>query len=139
MVQNMKCIKKCLLLMAVCVLCLSGCSVKEEKTEKVKDCNFTVVEQVEIPKELQSIIDEKTAEPFKLSYGDEGYLYLVMGYGKQTGGGYSITVEQLYETETTICFDTTLIGPKEQEKTTAETYPYIVVKMEYVDKDVTYQ
>lgn len=125
--------------MAVCVLCLSGCSVKEEKTEKVKDCDFTVVEQVEIPKELQSIIDEKKAEPFKLSYGDEGYLYLAMGYGKQTGGGYSITVEQLYETETTICFDTTLIGPKEQEKTTAETYPYIVVKMEYVDKDVTYQ
>ena len=122
-----------------CTYLLSGCRVKEETTQKVKECDFTGEESVDIPKELQSIIDEKKAEPFKLSYSDEGYLYLVMGYGKQVGGGYSITVEQLYETETNICFDTTLIGPKEEERSSAETYPYIVVKMEYVEKDVTYQ
>lgn len=135
----MKCLARLTVLMIVCTVWLSGCSVKEEKTEKIKECDFTVVESVDIPKELQSIIEEKKVEPFKLSYADEGYLYLVMGYGKQVGGGYSITVDQLYETETNICFDTTLIGPKEKERTHAETYPYIVVKMEYVEKDIVYE
>lgn len=135
----MKCLERMMVLMVVCTFLLSGCSVKEETTEKIKDCDFTVVESVEIPKDLQSIIEEKKSEPFKLSYADEGYLYLVMGYGKQVGGGYSITVNQLYETETTICFETTLIGPKEEERSSAETFPYIVVKIEYVEKDVVYQ
>lgn len=135
----MKYLGRWIVLIVVCSYLLSGCSMNEETTEKVKECDFTVVESVDIPKELQSIIDEKKAEPFKLSYADEGYLYLVVGYGKQVGGGYSITVEQLYENDTNIIFDTTLIGPKEEERSNAETYPYIVVKMEYVEKDVVYQ
>lgn len=122
----------------VMFVCVSGCSISTNQTEKVEDCNYTVVEPAEIPKELIEILEEKKAEPFRLSYADTGYLYLCIGYGKQVGGGYSIAIDQLYETENTICFGTTLIGPKEQEKTNAETYPYIVVKMEQIDKEIVY-
>lgn len=119
-------------------ICLTGCSTSVNQTEKIKDCDYTVVEPEEIPKELKEILQEKEQEPFRLSYADAGYLYLCIGYGKQVGGGYSITVDQLYETENTINFATTLIGPKEQERTKAETYPYIVVKMEQIEKEIVY-
>lgn len=121
------------------LIMLCGCNGQIETQEKVKDCNYTVVEQEELPKELVDLIEDRKAEPFKLSFGEDGYLYVVRGYGKQAGGGYSISVEGLYETETQICLETNLIGPKEQEETKVETYPYIVVMMEYVDKDVIYQ
>lgn len=125
----------CVFLMSVCV---TGCSTSVNQTEKTKDCDYTVVESAEVPKELGEILEEKKSEPFRLSYSDAGYLYLCIGYGKQVGGGYSITVDELYETENTICFGTTLIGPKEQEQTSVETYPYIVVKMEQIDKEIVY-
>lgn len=124
----------------ICIMsvCVSSCSTSTNQTDKIKDCDYTVVEQTELPKELNEILEEKKSEPFRLSYADAGYLYLCIGYGKQVGGGYSITVDQLYETENTISFGTTLIGPKEQEKTSAETYPYIVVKMEQIEKEIVY-
>lgn len=118
---------------------LCGCDGQVKTQEKVQDCNYTVVDQEELPKELIELIEERKTEPFKLSFGEEGYLYIVRGYGKQVGGGYSISVEGLYETDSQICLETNLIGPKEQEETQVETYPYIVVKMEYIDKDVVYQ
>lgn len=37
-------------------------------------------------------------------------LYLVVGYGRQPTGGYSIIVDELYTTENTIVFATTLTG-----------------------------
>ena len=126
-----------MILVVVCATC--SCKMETIEEKKVKDCSFTVLEQEEIPKELEIIIEEKKKEPFKLSFGEEGYLYIVQGYGAQIGGGYSIVVNQLYETENTISFETSLIGPKEQTKTTTETYPYIVVKMEYVDKSIVYE
>ena len=106
--------------------------------EKIADCEFTVVQESEIPKELVQLIEERKEEPFKLSYGEEGYLYIVEGYGKQTGGGYSITVEQLYETKEQICISTSLIGPEEVKENGVETFPYIVVKLPYLDKDITF-
>lgn len=135
--------KKSIFLLISCILLVmsvyvSGCSMSTNQTEKTKDCDYTVVEPEELPRELTEILEEKKSEPFRLSYADAGYLYLCIGYGKQVGGGYSITVDQLYETENTISFGTTLIGPKEQEKTSAETYPYIVVKMEQIDKEIVY-
>ena len=116
-----------------------GCNGQIETQKKVKDCNYTVVEQEELPKELVELIEERKTEPFKLSFGEDGYLYVVRGYGKQIGGGYSIAVDGLYETDTQICLETNLIGPKEQKETQVETYPYIGVMMEYIDKDVIYQ
>lgn len=40
-------------------------------------------------------------------------MYLVVGYGRQDCGGYSIQVKECYLTETSLVLDTELTGPKE--------------------------
>ena len=39
-----------------------------------------------------------------------------MGYGTQQTGGYSIAVNDLYETANAVYIDTNLIGPSPEEK-----------------------
>ena len=119
---------------------LSGCSVQKNETEKLKDLDYTIVEEKEVPEELQGILEEKKTESFKLTYEAEGSLYLCIGYGKQATGGYSISVAELYLSENAIYFDTNLIGPDPSE-TVSETvsYPYLVIRTEYLDKPVVFQ
>ena len=64
----------------------------------------------------------------------------MVGYGKQSSGGYSIVVDDLYMTDTNIVIATTLKGP-EQASSGQETpsYPYLVVKTEYVDRQIIYE
>lgn len=117
-------------------MCLTGC--KEE--EKIRDLDFTVVSSDCIPKELLSEIDSKKQEEFRLTFRDKDYLYLCMGYGEKETGGYSIRVEELYLTDSSIVFDTTLLGPKhtKENKMKEPSYPYIVIKMEYIDATVIF-
>ena len=119
---------------------LSGCSVQKNETEKLKDLDYTIVEEKEVPEELQGILEEKKTESFKLTYEAEGSLYLCIGYGEQATGGYSISVAELYLSENAIYFDTNLIGPDPSE-TVSETvsYPYLVIRTEYLDKPVVFQ
>lgn len=121
------------------VLLLSACKSSKTSVDKLRDLEFTVVEEVDLPEELKSIIDEKKAEPFKLSYGNEAYLYVVMGYGEQKTGGYSIQVDELYETDNAIYINTTLLGPsKDETVTNTPSCPYVVVKTEFIDKSVVF-
>ncbi|WP_238726421.1 protease complex subunit PrcB family protein [Diplocloster modestus] len=127
------------ILLAVAGL-LTGCSVENTDPVKLKDLEFTVVENAEVPEELLTIIEEKKAANFKLTYEDGGYLYIVAGYGEQNTGGYSIAVNELFLTSNAIYIDTNLIGPSKDEKITeAASYPYIVIKTEYLDKSVVFQ
>lgn len=120
-------------------LLLSACKSSKTSVDKLRDLEFTVVEDVDLPEELKSIIDEKKAEPFKLSYGNEAYLYVVMGYGEQKTGGYSIQVDELYETDNAIYINTTLLGPsKDETVTNTPSCPYVVVKTEFIDKSVVF-
>ncbi|MGN0331972.1 MAG: protease complex subunit PrcB family protein, partial [Lachnospiraceae bacterium] len=80
----------------------SGCTIRKEDTEKLRDIDFTVVESEDVPEELRDIIQEKQENETKLFYADEGYLYVVRGYGKQDTSGYSVEVRDCYETENTI-------------------------------------
>ncbi len=122
------------------VLLLSACGMKKTSEEKVQDVEFTVVGDEEIPETLKNAIEEKKKGAFKLSYADNNDLYLVAGYGEQPTGGYSIVVDELYTTDSTIVFATTLKGPEEAENIqNFITYPYIVVKMEYLDYEVIYK
>ena len=135
--------KKMWIFFAMIILCcglIVSCKMEQTATDKIGDIDYTVVEDADLPEELKEIIEEKKENEFKLSYAKDSYLYVVVGYGKQPTGGYSICVDDLYETENTIFIKTTLIGPSEQEEISqAETYPYIVVKMEFLDKDVVYE
>lgn len=119
---------------------LSGCSLAKDDGGKVRDLEFTVAGETDIPEELRSIIAEKKAQPFKLTYSDNENLYIVVGYGPQSTGGYSIAVQDLYLTDNSIVIDTELIGPAKGENPAAETsYPFVVVKTEYLENPVVFQ
>lgn len=134
--------KKRIVLVLLCMaflISLSACGYEEENTEKLCDLEFTVLRKEEIPQELAQVIEEKKAEPFHLTYEDDA-LYIAVGYGEKSSGGYSIEVKELYLGKTAICFHTQLIGPKKSDKVEeASSYPYIVVKTEYREEKVVFE
>ena len=92
-----------------------------------------------IPSELQLLIEENKSMPFKLTYSEQGKLYIVEGYGTQPTTGYSVEVNSLYETENAIYIDTNLLGPgKEEEIKEISTFPYVVVQLEALKKKVMF-
>lgn len=119
---------------------LCGCSVQSDDNKKLKDLEFSVMSQDEIPQELAAQIEEKKAEEFKLTYSDNENLYIARGYGTQETGGYSIAVDELYETENAVFFHSSLIGPSAGEKAdNKESFPYVVVKLKWIDKNVVFE
>ena len=118
----------------------NGCSIKSNKSEKVKDLEFTVVEDADLPDELSTLINEKKQKAFKLTCTTNDYLYISVGYGEQSTGGYSICVNELYLTENAIYVDTNLLGPgTEDNKEENSSYPYIVIKLEKMDETVVFK
>lgn len=129
-----------LLLLLACSCCLSGCGVEETKTEKLKDLAYEILEEKDIPEEFLAVIEEKKETMFKLTYTDKEYLYIGAGYGVQETGGYSISVNDCYLTKNAVYFDTTLIGPSKGEKINqVKSYPYIVIRTTYLEKNVVFQ
>lgn len=119
---------------------LCGCSLGTGEHTKLRDMEFTVLSEEVLPEELKALIAERKKDAFQFTYSDESYLYLCVGYGEQATGGYSIAVNELYLTENAICVDTCLLGPAPDEQTSqAPSYPYIVIKTEYLDKTVEFQ
>ena len=130
-----------LVAMAVFCMILTGCKEEKDATAKLKDLEFTVIAEENIPEPLLAAINEKKEAGFKLTYQDAGFLYICVGYGQQATGGYSIAVNALYETENAVYFDTTLLGPEpgqNADKKNLPSYPYAVVKTEFIDKPVVF-
>ena len=116
------------------------CSVKKMNTEKIRDVEITVLEEEKIPEEFLTQIEEKKSGPFKITYADKDALYIARGYGEQKTSGYSIEVKECYETENAIYIHTNLIGPSKEEKIVeAKTFPYVAVKMQFIDKNVVFE
>ncbi len=131
-------------IMAVLVVCsvlgLTGCTMLKSERVKLQDLGFTVLSEEVIPQELKTIIEEKKAEAFKLTYSDETHLYIVIGYGQQATGGYSIAVNELYLAEEAIYVNTTLLGPGQKESGgQTPSCPYIVLKTDFIDKPVVFE
>ncbi len=124
------------------VLCfaLSACQKGDGEVKKLKDLEFTVVEDADLPEKLMNYIEQKKENPCKFTYSNEDYLFIVQGYGGQKSGGYSISVNELFLTENAIYIKTNLVGPGKDEPVTQNiTYPYVVVKLEYMDKPVYFK
>lgn len=129
-----------LLFWVLMVRFLTGCSVEKENQDKVRDLESTIVGEADLPEELKNLIEEKKPAPFKLTYSNDQGLYIVVGYGEQATGGYSISVNELYLTENSIVIDTELKGPEKGETVGVEkSYPYIVVQTEYLENPVIFQ
>ena len=65
------------------ILALAGCSIKKEDTKKIQDIEFTVVAPEDVPEELKADIEKARDTPFRLTYADQGYLYMARGYGEK--------------------------------------------------------
>ena len=130
----------CLLVLAVCVLLgLGGCRIIRIEEEERKPLEYTIVNQQEIPEEILSLIEEKKAGEFQMTYQSGEEMYLIKGYGRQMSGGYSIRVEELSHSSNGIFFMTHLIGPKDDSMAGESSYPYIVVKMAYREEPVVFE
>ena len=129
-----------LLTIVITLIGLTGCKQGDTDVKKIKDLDFTVVEDADLPGELKEIIDEKKEEPFKLSYSNKDNLYIVVGYGKQNSGGFSISVDELYLTSNAVYINTNLIGPSQSDVVAqGVTYPYVVVKLEFREEPIVFK
>lgn len=138
--ENVMTRKYLYIIAVVFVLALTGCSIKKEDTKKIQDIEFTVVAPEDAPEELKADIEKARDTPFRLTYADQGYLYMVRGYGEKESNGYSVEVNECYETSDSIRIQTTLLGPAKGEKIKEmKTYPYVVMKTEYRDKNVIFE
>lgn len=120
------------------VTAVSACGIEKVSRKKTNDTDFTVVAENEMPNEVKQIVEEKKEVPFKVAYSDHEYTYIIVGYGKQKYDGYSIKVKNIYETKNAIYVKTEFSGPKEYTNNEVESYPYIVIKIEYTDKNVVF-
>lgn len=127
-------------MIAVCMLFLAGCTLLSEETVKLRDLDFTVLSEEKVPEQLMAVIEEKKVLPFQITYTDNENLYICVGYGEQKTGGYSIAVDELYLTDESIVAATSLLGPDAQDKSSqVPSYPYIVIKTEYLEQTVTFE
>lgn len=121
------------------IFMLTGCVSRPQKTEKLRDLEFTVMSKEDVPEEFQEQILQHQDLPFRLTYTDQGRLYIAEGYGAQLKTGYSVEVEGLYETSNAIYFHTNLLGPEKGEETKeVTTFPYVVVMLDASDKTVVF-
>ena len=121
------------------VLVLAGCIARQEQGAKIRDLEFTVLDEADVPEELAVLIREEKEKAFRLTYEDQGELYIAEGYGRQPETGYSVRVDALYETEEAVCIHTTLLGPAAGEETREiPVFPYVTVRLESVGKEVRF-
>ena len=121
------------------MILLTGCEMKQVGNMAKTEVEFTVVEPDEVPSELAVIIEENKQGEIKLTYEDQGYMYLVRGDGQQKTGGYSIAVNEVFLAEDGLHVDTSLIGPpRDQEIRDEASYPYLVIKIEAQEAEVLF-
>ncbi|MGN0484465.1 MAG: protease complex subunit PrcB family protein [Lachnospiraceae bacterium] len=123
----------------VCLSLECGCDAAD-KEKKLRDLDYTVVAQEEIPQEIQEMIEEKKQTAFNLTKQMDDGMYLVRGYGRQKGNGYSVQVLECYLTKEAVYVKTELKGDDNSKNNgEKESFPYIVVKIEQQDKIVIFK
>ena len=129
-----------ILTFALVLALLSGCMAAKQEPKKLKDVDYTILEDRDIPEKLMETIEQKKEAEFKLSFETDQDLYLVHGDGEQETGGYSIVVRDLYLTENALYFDTELLGPKNgSDPPKKPSYPYIVVKTKKYKQNIVFE
>lgn len=129
-----------IVLIAALAMGIVGCGMMQKRAEERTAVDFTVVNSRDYPEEISELISKKGQEEFRISWQSGGERYLLVGYGIQSTGGYSIQVEHVEETKDTIYIKTKLIGPDDpQKQKDAVSCPYIVVKIEDRDKKVVFE
>ena len=120
-----------LALLIILGLQIQGCKFKIVSSEQpIKEVEFVIVSEECLPKEIKTLIESRKEEEMQLTYADENHRYIIVGYGKQKTGGYSIYIKDLYVTENALYVDTCLLGPQKGSKIKeAPSYPVIVIQI----------
>lgn len=112
-------------------------SIDEEKLGNVE---YEIVEYHYLDESVRKAFDAAKSINKRLTFEDENYQYLIVCYGKQEMGGYSVEVKELYETNNMIVVDTTLKGPQKNKKYDADvSYPGIVIRINKHSKLVVFK
>lgn len=118
---------------------INGCNVENIDREKIRDLEYEVLEEEKIPEEVYEQVIADMDEFCRKAYVCSDVLYIVVCYGAQPTEGYSIEVDYLYESSNAVLVETTLKGPSGMDKVAEViSYPYVVLKVENVDKTVVF-
>ena len=118
----------------------TGCDKEKRAEDKLEDLAFTVVGERDVPQSLSELIGKKKEKEFKLTYADGQDMYIVIGAGSQEGGGFSISVKELYLTENSVVIRTELLGPEKGETSGTDiSYPVLIVKTEFCEEPVVFR
>ena len=130
-----------LVILLVLGIQIQGCKFKiiPEEQER-REIEFIIVSEECLPKEIKTIIEDRKEEEIKLTYVDGEDRYIIVGYGKQNTGGYSIYIKDLYATENALYVDTCLLGPqKENKRKDTPSYPVIVLQISEMGLPVVFK
>lgn len=137
--DDLKKIAGIVVLLCGAILFLAGCRLIRIEEEERTPLEYSIVKQEEIPLEAVELMEQKKKQEFQMTYQVEDVLYLMKGYGQQMTGGYSISVEEVSESENGVFCKTRLIGPSEGEQGGEPSYPCIVLKIKNTEKPVQFQ
>lgn len=124
------------------VMCCSlwGCSIEKVRAKDGVKPEYTVMKEEDFPDKVRELVEQNQEKEFQMTYQDNGFLYLMKGYGKQETGGYSIQVQDLSLWDNAIHLETMLLGPEEGEELTGEpSFPCLVIKMKYREEPVIFE
>ena len=117
-------------LLPIIFLFFTGCNIRVISEENKREIPFVILGQDVISEEVKQLIESRKEEQIKLTYVDEEKRYIIIGYGKQKTGGYSIYIEDLYATDNAIIVDTALVAPKKKEEgKKTPSYPVMVIQI----------
>lgn len=121
--------------------CMLGACKKQEDVRY--EIDFTVCDETKIPDELMEIIEGKKQQPFQLSFENNSYMYIVVGYGGHDQRNLNVVVEDFYRTDKAIYLDTNLYSTGMTPTDAmvagdASMYPYIVLKCEKYNLPIYY-
>ena len=124
------------------ILILPGCRQKEPQArtyENMQDVTYEIVSGSDVPHKVNEKIFKEKEKGFGFSYRDGDVMYTAFGFGRQNTGGFSIQMAAVKENETEILIEAKLIEPGPEEVvSTSPSYPYMILKMENVEKDVQF-
>ena len=128
-----------ILICAALAAYINGCNVKNIDEEKIRDLEYVIMEEENIPEEVYEQVIASQDEFCRKAYVCSDVLYIVVCYGAQPTEGYTIEVNQLYESSNAVIVETTLKGPSGMDKVAEViSYPYIVLQVENVVKTVVF-
>ena len=130
------------LLIALLLSALIGCFGETSATRTyvdMTDVTYEIVSGSDVPHRVNEKIFKEKEKGFGFTYRDGDEMYIVFGFGRQNTGGFSIQMAAAKENDSEILIEAKLVAPKPEEVVaTTPSYPYMILKMANVEKDVQF-